>query len=120
MKGAAMPAFDFARFKRAFTEQDVAAWAACFADDGEWVEYRHRDPPRAPHVMKGRREIADHLALVRSSDVALEIEDEVIGLDRAAFRVWVTLRDGRRIVEHVIIHYAGGRITRQVDVEAWD
>jgi len=30
------------------------------------------------------------------------------------------LRDGRRIVEHVIIHYAGGRITRQVDVEAWD
>src|SRR5690606_4101138 len=34
--------------------------------------------------------------------------------------VRVMLRDGRRIVEHVIIHYAGGRITRQVDVEAWD
>ncbi len=51
---------------------------------------------------------------------AIESADEVIGPDRAAFRVWVTLRDGRRIVEHVIIHYADGRITRQVDVEAWD
>jgi len=69
MERAAMPAFDLARFKRAFTGQDVAAWTDCFADDGEWIEYRHRDPPRAPHV---------------------------------------------------IIHYANGRITRQVDVEAWD
>lgn len=120
MGGAAMPAFDFGRFKRAFTGQDVAAWTACFADDGEWIEYRHRDPPRAPHVMKGQREIAHHLELVKSSNVVLEIEDEVIGPDRAAFRVWVKLRDGRRIVEHVIIHYADGRITRQVDVEAWD
>ena len=50
----------------------------------------------------------------------LEIGDEVIGPDRAAFRVWCTLPDGRRIIEHVIIHYADGKITRQVDVEAWD
>lgn len=120
MEPATVSAFDFDRFKRAFTGQDIATWAACFAEDGEWIEYRHRDPPRAPHVMKGQGEIAHHLGLVKASNVALEIEDEVIGPDRAAFRVWVTLRDGRRIVEHVIIHHTGGRITRQVDVEAWD
>jgi hypothetical protein len=70
--------------------------------------------------MNGRREIEEFLARVKSSDVSLEIGDEVIGPDRAAFRVWCTLPDGRRIIEHVIIHYADGKITRQVDVEAWD
>jgi SnoaL-like domain len=112
--------FDFAGFKRAFTEQDVTAWVAYFAADSQWVEYKHSHPPRAPRVMDGQREIAEFIGRVKSSNVALEIEDEVVGPNRAAFRVWCTLPDGRRIIEHVIIHYAGGRITRQVDVEAWD
>ncbi len=71
-------------------------------------------------VINGHREIADFLGRVKSSNVVLKIEDEVIGPSRAAFRVWCTLGDGRRIIEHVIIQYANGRITRQVDVEAWD
>ena len=86
----------------------------------EWIEYRHANPPRAPHVMQGRREIADFLARVKASDVVLHIEDEVVGSGRSAFRVWCELRDGRRIIEQVIIYHANGKITRQVDVEAWD
>jgi ketosteroid isomerase-like protein len=112
--------FDFAGFRRAFVEQDVSAWAAYFAPDGEWIEYRHANPPRSPRVMSGRQQIAEFLARVKSSNVTLEIGDEVVGPQRAAFRVWCTLPDGRRIIEHVIIHYSNGRITRQVDVEAWD
>ena len=112
--------FDFAGFKRAFVEQDVPAWAAYFADDGQWIEYKHTHPPRAPRVMRGKGEIADFLGRVKASNVSLEISDEVVGPDRAAFCVWCTLGDGRRIIEHVIIHYEGKMITRQVDVEAWD
>lgn len=70
--------------------------------------------------MNRQREIADFLGCVRSSKVRLEIDDEVIGANRSSFCVWCTLPDGRRIIEHVIIHYANGTITRQVDVEAWD
>ena len=40
-------------------------------------------------------------------------------LQEQAF-IWCGLADGRRIIEHVIIHHAKGKITRQVDVEAWD
>lgn len=112
--------FDFAGFKRAFVEQNVPAWATYFAADAQWIEYKHTHPPRSPRVMKGRGEIEDFLARVKSGNVTLEIGDEVVGPDRAAFRVWCTLPDGRRIIEHVIIHHANGRITRQVDVEAWD
>lgn len=115
-----MGTFDFAGFKQAFVEQDVPAWAAYYADDAQWIEYRHANPPRAPNVMQGKREIADFLERVKASNVALKIEDEVVGPARAAFRVWCALRDGRRIIEHVIVDHANGRITRQVDVEAWD
>lgn len=112
--------FDFAGFRRAFVEQDVPAWAAYFADDGQWIEYKHTHPPRSPRVLQGRTEISDFLTGVKASKVSLEISDEVVGPDRAAFCVWCTLADGRRIIEHVIIHYTNGKITRQVDVEAWD
>lgn len=112
--------FDFAGFKRAVVEQDAPAWAAYFAPDAQWIEYKHTHPPRSPRVMNGRREIEEFLARVKASGVSLEIGDEVLGPDRAAFRIWCGLADGRRIIEHVIIHHANGRITRQVDVEAWD
>ncbi len=34
--------------------------------------------------------------------------------------VTVTMPDGRRIIENVIIEIAGGRVVRQIDVEAPD
>jgi ketosteroid isomerase-like protein len=112
--------FDFSAFKRAFVAQDISAWSEFFDENAEWIEYRHTHPPRAPHRMAGRKQIADFLSRVKASNVLLAIEDEVIGSSRAAFRVWCTLADGRRIVEHVIIEFSEGKITRQVDVEAWD
>ena len=113
-------AFDFAAFKRAFTQQDLAPWIAFFADDAQWIEYRHANPPASPCTHVGRAQIAQFLVRVKGSKVTLAIEDEVVGPERCAFRVWCTLPDGRRIVEQVIIHHANGLITRQVDVEAWD
>jgi len=113
--------FDFNAFKQAFESQDVDAWASFFAEDAQWIEYRHTHPPRSPNRMAGREQISAFLSRVKSSNVSLVITDEIIGPDRAAFCVTCTLEDGiRRIIEHVIIHYTNGSITRQVDVEAWD
>ena len=100
--------------------QDLAPWIAFFAEDAQWIEYRHGHPPASPRVLSGRAQIAEFLVRVKGSNVTLAIEDEVVGPTRAAFRVWCTLPDGKRIVEQVIVHHAHGRITRQVDVEAWD
>ena len=113
--------FDFAAFKQAFESQDVDRWASFYAPDAEWIEYRHTNPPRAPNRMTGQSEIKAFLGRVKASNVSLAITDEILGPTRAAFCVTCTLSDGvRRIIEHVIIHHSGGRITRQVDVEAWD
>lgn len=113
-------AFDFAGFKRAFVTQDVPRWAEFFAENAQWIEYRHSSPPRAPHRLVGRAQIAEYLQGLADSRLTLAMDDEIIGPERAAFCVWVRLPNGRKIIEHVFIYYANGKIYRQVDVEAWD
>ena len=45
---------------------------------------------------------------------------DTAGETRVAFCVTVAMASGKRIIEHVIVHLARGKIVRQVDVEAWD
>ena len=112
--------FDFAAFRTAFETGNAAAWAEFFADDAEWLEYRHSDPPRSPNRIQGRGAIAAFVEGVAAADLEIRIHDEVIGDERVAFAATIDLPDGRRVIEHVILHVEDGRIRRQVDVEAWD
>ena len=112
--------FDFAGYSSAIERKDVAAWSEFFTDEAEWHEYRERNPPRAPNVMRGIGEIRSFLEGVAASPVELRVSHEVIGSRRAAYRLTVSFRDGREIIEHIIIELAGGRIVSEVDVEAWD
>ena len=112
--------FNFDAFRKAFESQDIDAWLAFYADNAEWIEYRHNAPPRAPNRMIGKKAIGDFLNRVKGSNVRLSISDEVIGPNRAAFCVTVELSDGKRIIENIIIHIEAGKIVREVDVEAWD
>ena len=120
MDDSSVGQFDFAAFKQAFETQDLASWAGFFADDAEWIEYKHSHPPHSPRRMVGKAQIEAFLSQVKAGNVALAIEDEIVGPTRAAFRVWCTLPNGKRIIEHVILHVVDGKISRQVDVEAWD
>ena len=77
--------FDFLAYRRAVERKDAPVWLDFFAEDAEWIEYKPTNPPRSPRRMVGRRQIGEFLEQVKSSDVVLEIEDEVIGPTRAAF-----------------------------------
>jgi hypothetical protein len=59
-------------------------------------------------------------AALEESDIEISLSDEVLGRERAAFSVGVILPDGKRVLEHTIVHIEDGKIARQVDVEAWD
>jgi hypothetical protein len=76
--------------------------------------------PSDPVRMVGRERIAKFLVSLEESNIEISVSDEVLGGERAAFSVDVTLADGRRMLEHTIVHFEDGRIARQVDVEAWD
>jgi ketosteroid isomerase-like protein len=112
--------FDFAKFKRAYETKDAATRAACYAEDAQWIEYRHQDPPRRSSRLKGRAAIEDFLRQVEAWPISLKIEDEILAGDRIAFRSWVDLADGRRIIEHVMLYVENGQIVQQIEVEAWD
>jgi ketosteroid isomerase-like protein len=112
--------FDFAAFKSAFERKDFDSWALFYADDAEWVEYRHFSPPRSPNRMVGKQQIAEFLHRICAADFGITVADEVIGADRVAFSVDCTFPDGKHIFEHVMAHVDDGKIARQVDVEAWD
>lgn len=112
--------FDFDAYKAVFEAADVQPWLAFYADDAEWVEYRHFDPPKAPNVMCGKEQIGAFLTRVAEMGLTLELSREVIGDERIAFACLVTLADGRQILEHVIADVRDGLIVRHVDVEAWD
>jgi ketosteroid isomerase-like protein len=112
--------FDFAAYKRAMERKDVAAWLQFYAEDAVWTEYRPSAPPHAPRVMRGREEIARYLEWIATTPAALELSHEVVGEDRAAFRVTGELGEDRRIIEHCIVDLRGETIVRQSDVEAWD
>lgn len=114
------PAFDYAAYRAAFEAKDVRAWLAFYADDAEWVEYRHGNPPRAPNVMRGRGEIGAFLERVAQMPIGLALDREVVGDERIAFEVTCDMGNGGRIVENVICDVRDGQIVRQVDVEAWD
>jgi hypothetical protein len=112
--------WDIEGFRAAVEARDVAGWLAYYAPDAEWVEYRHADPPRAPHVMTGHAVIVRFLHGVAAAPLRLVVDHDVVGEARAAFRITVHLPGDRRIIEQVIVELADGLITRQVDVEAWD
>jgi ketosteroid isomerase-like protein len=116
----ATTSFDFAGFRRALTTRDAAACIEYYADDAEWIEHKPSTVPRAPERIAGRAAIARYLAEIAAEDLRLEVEDEVVGAERAAFRIVCDLGDGRRLVEHAILTLRGGRIARMVEIEAWD
>ncbi len=117
---ASFAEFDFTAFKQAFEAQDLEKWLGFYADDSEWIEYRHNNPPQNPNRMVGREAIGEFLKRVKGAGLQLALSDEVLGPERASFCVTCILPSGKRIIEHVIVHHVGGKINRQVDVEAWD
>lgn len=113
-------AFDFAGYMSAVESRDVGAWCEFFADDAVWREYRERNPPSSPNVIEGKRAIRAFLEGMASAPLRLAVSHEVVGSQRVACRLTVTFDGGRRIIEHVILEHAEGKILSQVDVEAWD
>jgi ketosteroid isomerase-like protein len=112
--------FNFAAFKRAFVSKDISRCLDFFAENAEWIEYKHPHPPKTIRLMKGKREIAGFLAEMKASNVTLSVEDEVVSPSRAAFCVLCTFSDGKKVVENVVIHISDGKITEEIDVETSD
>ncbi len=77
-------------------------------------------PPSSPHVLRGREAIAEYLKDVCDRDIKSRIEDEVVGEERIAFNEACEYPDGTRVLSATTLEVQGGKVARQVSVEAWD
>lgn len=111
---------DLAGLREAITAKDADAWISFYAKDAVWTEYRHADPPRAPHVMRGLEEIGAFVHGVCAAPISISLSRELSGEHLSAFMLTVDVGDGRRIIENVSVEHVDGKIVTQVDVEAWD
>ena len=52
--------------------------------------------------------------------MTITIDNEVVDNRRAGYTLTAVFKDGRRVIENVIIEHRDGQVVRQIDVEAWD
>ena len=112
--------FDLAALKRAIEDRDAAGQLALYAPDAEVRLVDRVMTPRAPRVLRGRDEIAGWIEDVCSRDMTHRVEQEVLGDGRAAFAEACRYPDGTNVLCMTVLEVEGGRIVRQLAIQAWD
>ena len=112
--------FDFEAMRRAVEQLDAEALVSLYADDAEMRIVNKNTTPSSPRELHGKEEITDYLRDVCGRAMTHHIENEVIGEDRVAFNEACEYPDGTKVLAATTLDVAGGKIVRQVNVEAWD
>jgi hypothetical protein len=113
-------AFDLGGFARALEERDAERLTGFYADDAELVLVSCDHPPAAPRVLRGLPAIIDYHRDICERDLTRRVTRRLLAGDRAAVAEQCRYPDGTTIVGVAFLEVAGGRITSQLAVEAWD
>jgi len=111
---------DFAALKRALQERDADAQLALYADDAEVRLVDRINTPRSPRVLRGRDEIREWIEDICARDMTHEVQTPVLGDRSVAFTEACRYPDGTNVLCATVLELDGGRIVRQVAVQAWD
>lgn len=116
----AAAAFDLAALRRGVEQRDVATMLRLYDDDAEIVITDRDHPPSMPRVMHGRAQIGSFLGDVLGREMTHALDHVVAGGDTVSFVERCRYPDGSRVTLSSVLDIAGGRITRQEAVQAWD
>ena len=112
--------FDFEAMRRAIEGLDADALASLYAEDAELRIVNKSTPPSSPRELRGKEEIAEYLRDVCGREMTHRIENEVVGERRVAFNEACEYPDGTKVLSTMTLDVRGGKVVRQVNVEAWD
>jgi ketosteroid isomerase-like protein len=112
--------FDAESLRRAFAERDAALLLGLYADDAtiEVADVDH--PPSRPRRLEGREAIRAHVEEVFARDMTHEVDTVVVTGDAAGYSMRCGYPDGTRVLCAATAQLRGGRIIREVGVQAWD
>jgi hypothetical protein len=106
--------------KRAIEGRKASALAGLYADDAIVQVIDRDNPPSNPRSLKGRAAIAAYFADVCGRDMTHKVEAGVAMGNRLAFTQSCAYPDGTKVYCSAMIDLKGGKIARQVVVQAWD
>ena len=106
--------------RSAIEGRDAAALIALYADDAVMRIIDRDNPPSRPRELKGRAAIGAFSDDVCSRAMTHRVEAGVGDGQRIAFTQACAYPDGTRVFCSAMIELAGGKITRQTNVQAWD
>lgn len=118
-----MPAgtqLDLQTLRQAIEGRDTALFKSLYADPAEVYIVDRNSPPSRPRVLRDKGEIAAYLDELGSRDMTHKLEQVVHGGDRIAFLEACEYPDGRRVLCSAVLELEGGKIKRQIGVQAWD
>lgn len=111
---------DVQALRRAIEDQDLELMLGFYADDAEMLTVDRNTPPSHPRELHGKAEISEYLRDVFGREMTHHVENTVAGDDRLAFIEACEYPDGTRVLAAEMCELRGGKIVRQVNVQAWD
>ena len=109
-----------AALKRAIEGRKGSAFAGMYADDAVLHVIDRDNPPSKPHSLRGKDAIASYFADVCGRDMTHKVEAGVATGNRIAFTQSCAYPDGTKVFCSAMVDLKGGKIARQVVVQAWD
>jgi hypothetical protein len=109
-----------AGLKRAIEGRRASALAGLYADDAVVQVIDRDNPPSKPRSVEGRNAITSYFEDVCGRDMTHKVEAGLAMGNRLAFTQTCAYPDGTKVFCSAMIDLKGGKISRQVVVQAWD
>jgi ketosteroid isomerase-like protein len=109
-----------AGLKRAIEGRKASALAGLYADDAVVQVIDRDNPPSKPRNLEGKGAITSYFEDVCGRDMTHKVEAGVAVGNRLAFTQSCAYPDGTKVFCSTMIDLKGGKISRQVVVQAWD
>src|SRR5437588_11165178 len=109
-----------AGLKRAIEGGKGAALAGFYADDAVVRVIDRDNPPSKPRNLEGKSAISAYFEDVCGRDMTHKVEHSVAVGNRLAFTQSCAYPDGTKVFCLAMVELKGGKIARQVVVQAWD
>ena len=109
-----------AGLKRAIEGRKGTALAGMYADDAVLQVIDRDNPPSNPRSLQGKGAIASYFEDVCGRDMTHKVEAGVSVGNRLAFTQSCAYSDGTKVFCSAMVDLKGGKIARQVVVQAWD
>jgi ketosteroid isomerase-like protein len=106
--------------RRAIESRDGKTLADFYADDATLRIIDQLNPPSRPRELHGREEITAYYDDVCGRTMVHRVDTGLAEGDRIAFTQTCTYPDGKAVFCSSNLDLRGGKIVRQISIQAWD